>query len=202
MKLRVLLDMDGVIANFYNGFATYLNENYGCTLDPNAEPESYPFSNWGGGVDKIDFDQASRSWIEQGGFGKLPAFDGTEEFVKELMKICNVYVVTARIGDWDQKFTPEMKATIKENTFEWLERHNILTDKLFFTHEKVPFCQENGISVMIEDKMSTALEGSKNGIHTILMNRGYNGSQIDRFKIYRAFNFDEAINQLQKMMKQ
>jgi len=202
MKLRVLLDMDGVIANFYRGFSKYLNERHGCTLNPNIEPKSYPFNDWGHGVDKINFDQASREWIQQNGFGKLPAFDGAEDFVKELMNLCNVYIVTARIGDWNQKFTTKTRDQIKQNTYDWLEQHGIPADNLFFAHDKIPFCQKNGISVIIEDKLSTALEAAKNGIHTILMDRGYNGSQINRFKIYRAYSFDEALNQLRKMMKQ
>lgn len=194
--------MDGVIANFYKGFASYLNDNYGCTLDTNVEPASYPFDDWGHGVDRIDFDKASREWIEQDGFEQLPIFDGAEEFVKELMNTCNVFIVTARIGDWNQKFPPETRDRIKNNTYNWLAKHGIPADRLFFAHDKVPFCKMQGISVMIEDKMSTALDASKEGIHTILMNRGYNGSQVDRFRIYRAFDFNDALKQLRKMIKQ
>jgi len=202
MKLRVLLDMDGVIANFYKGFADYLNKNYGCTLNLNEEPKNYDFDKWGCGVDGIDFDKASKEWIEQDGFGKLPVFDGAEEFVEKLMSISTIYIVTARIGDWEQKFSEETKKRIENNTYGWLKKHNMPIDKLFFTHEKIDFCKENGISVMIEDKLSTALNAAKNGISTILMDRGYNESQIDRFKIYRVFNFNDAIEQLEKMETQ
>ena len=200
--MRALLDLDGVIANFYKGLSTFLNENYNCTLNPDEDPTSYSFNDWGGGVNDIDFVEASMAWIAQGGFSRLPAYEGAEEFVKELMSKCDVSIVTARIGDWDQKFPPELKEQIKNDTSNWLKQLGIPNDQLFFTHEKVPFCKEHGISVMIEDKLSTALEASKNGIHTILMHRGYNGSQIDRFKIYRAFNFDEALEQLGKLLSQ
>ena len=200
MKLRVLLDMDGVIANFYSAFATYLNEEYGCNLNPNVEPKGYEFYTWGHGSESVDFDAASKAWIASGGFGKLPVFQGAKEFVDQLRSMCNVYIVTARIGDWDKSFPIELKDRIKNDTENWLKANGMPTDQLFFSHDKIPFCKENGISIMIEDKMSTALKASKNGMHTILMDRGYNGSQIDRYKIYRVYSFNEALEQLKKLM--
>lgn len=202
MKPRVLLDMDGVIANFYYGFSTFLNENYNCTLNPNIEPENYPFEDWGHGIEHINFDEAVYAWLKQDGFKNLPSYDGAKEFVTKLMDTCSVYIVTARVGDWNKKFKPDVIKKIKQDTREWLEAMEIPTERLYFRHDKIPFCQENGISIMFEDKFSTALDGAKNGIHTVLMDRGYNGSQINRFRIYRVFSFDEALNQLEKMIKQ
>lgn len=201
MKPRVLLDMDGVIVNFYKGFSKHLNKNYGCTLDTNVEPEEYPFEKWGHGVDRVNFDTASKEWIEKDGFEKLPAFDGATEFVKELMSLCNVFIVTARIGDWSQKFTPETRDRIKDNTRNWLKENDIPSDNLFFSHEKIPFCKENAISIMIEDKPSTAMEASKNKIHTILINRAKNRSQFPRYMIYKVSSLDEVLEQLRKLIK-
>lgn len=201
MKPKILLDIDGVIANFYHGFASYLNDKYNCTLDVNVEPKNYSFEKWGHGVENVNFDISSNEWINQDGFEKLPAFEGAEKFVKQLINMCDVCIVTARIGDWNQKFGPGMKNRIKRNTYNWLKRHNMPVDKLHFIHEKIPFCKERGISIMIEDKMDTALEASKNGMHTILMNRGYNGSQIDWFRIYRVYNFNKVLDQIRKLNK-
>ena len=199
MKTRILLDLDGVIANFYHGFATFLNEKYGCTLDPSRDPKKYEFIDWGCGVDKIDFDAASLDWIRHNGFEKLPAYEGAETFAQELLNNYNVYIVTARIGDWEQIFSAELKNKIKKNTFNWLRKLGIPSNKLYFARDKVPFCQEKGISIMIEDKLETALRASKEGIHTVLMNRGYNGSKADRLRVYRAFNYDEALALLKKL---
>lgn len=203
MKLKVLLDMDGVIADFYKGFANYLNDNYNCNLDINSEPSSYLFKDWGHGVDFVDFDEASQRWIQEGGFVKLPIFNGASEFVKKLKDICNVFIVTARIGGWDQKFPLKIQEQIKHDTHMWLNNYDICVNDVFFTHNKVLFCKEYGIPIIIEDKMSTALEASKNGIHTIIVNREYNNNnKIDRFKIYRAFNFEDVLRQIQRMKMQ
>lgn len=199
MRQRVLLDMDGVIANFYVEFGRFLNDEYGCTLPLDEEPTNYSLNEWGHGTDRISIGEASNKWIRSGGMLSISAYDGMEDFVSELMDMCNVYVVTARIGDWNRLLPDDIKNTIKQHTYKWLEQHGIPANKLFFSHEKIDFCKEHGISVMIEDKLSTALEASKNGIHTILMNRGYNGSQIDRFRIYRVFSYDEVLDKLRRM---
>ena len=196
MKTRVLLDIDGVIADFYKEFARFLNEECGCTLHPDRVPENYSFDKWGHGVEHIDIGAASNAWIRQGGILNIPAFDGAENFVAALMSQCDVYIVTARVGDWERKLPPDIKDKIKNDTHKWLENHNIPTDRLFFSHKKVDFCQENNISIMIEDKLSTALEASKNGIRAVLVDRPYNGNQTNRFGIHRAHSFDEVLDRL------
>lgn len=199
MKTRILLDLDGVIANFYFAFSTFLNANYGTTLNPLQDPDHYDFDQWGHGVDHIDFDGASLNWIQNNGFEKIPAYKGAKEFAQELLSRYNVYIVTARIGDWEQKFSGDQKNKIKKNTFNWLKKLGIPNTKLYFAREKVPFCQEKGISIMIEDKFETALKASKEGIHTVLINRGYNTSKADRLKVYRAFDYNEALELLKRL---
>jgi uncharacterized HAD superfamily protein len=201
MKVRIMLDMDGVIANFYNEFAKYLNDNYGCTLNTEIAPKNYPFESWGHGVDKINFAEASNNWINQNGFEKIPAFDGVKEFVKELSKLYDVHIVTARIGDWEQNFTADIKNRIKKNTHNWLKKQGISACKLYFVHDKVPFCKELGISIIIEDKLETALNAAKEKIHAILIDRNYNHSKANRLRVYRAHNFKEVLDQIKRLTK-
>lgn len=204
MKLNVLLDMDGVIANFYYGFAKYLNEKHGCSLDLDTSPPSYDFSQWGGGTDRVDIKEASIGWITERGFDTLPAFKDAEKFVKELDSICNLYIVTARSGKGEWKndiISDDLIDKIQSDTKTWLERHNMPTDKLFFIKDKVPFCEINGISVLIEDKLDTALKASKEGLHSILINMNYNSSPADRLRIYRVYNLEEALEWVKKLSK-
>jgi len=195
-----MLDLDGVIANFYYGFSSFLNERYGCTLDPLTDPVGYSFDEWGHGVDQIDFDSASKEWINQDGFSKLPIYPDAEAFIKNLIANYDVYIITARVGDWEKKFNKATQNKIKQNTFDWLNKLSVPANQLYFIKDKIPFCKQHGISVLIEDKLETALNAAKEGLHTILMNRGYNQSKADRLRIYRAFNFDEALNQLTKLV--
>jgi uncharacterized HAD superfamily protein len=132
------------------------------------------------------------------GFSKVPVYSGAKEFVEELKKLANVIVVTARIGDFKQKFGEQVVDKIKSDTLNWFKDNDISIDTVVFDHNKVDFCKENAISTLIEDKLDTALKGAKEGIHSILMNRAWN-EHPNRHKVYRVYNYDEALNLVRKL---
>src|SRR5690348_5057067 len=113
MKTNLLLDIDGVLANFYAGFGDYLNKSHGANLDLDVEPKSYRFEEWGPDCAGIDMDKAAVDWIMKGGFEQMPVYGGAADFVKELHGLADVYVVTARIGDFKQKFGESVINKIK-----------------------------------------------------------------------------------------
>lgn len=194
---KLLLDLDGTIVDYYSSFSSFLNNNYGTTLDTTKEPSHYNFSDWGNGSEKIDYVDVSSKWILSGGYKNLKIYDGGSEFYKYLDNNFDVHIVTARIGDFK---TMDDKATkqIVQDTTDWLERNNIKTDQLKFHHDKIKYCINMGINTIVEDKLSTALEGAKNGINTVLINRGWNQNP-PRFRIYRAYNYNEAKDFLDKI---
>lgn len=201
MNAKVMLDIDGVIANFYMEFARFLNQEYGCTLDLYQEPESYSFNDWGHGVELVNMGEASNAWIRQGGISNIPPFTGLKDFSGKLHDKYDVSIVTARIGDWERKLPEDVNAIITHDTYDWLENQGIPTDNLHFTHKKIDFCQENNINTMIEDKLSTAIQASKNGINAILMDRPFNRTSTDLFRVYRANSFREALITLEELHK-
>ena len=193
--VKLLCDMDGVICNFYGGFIDFLNKTYNLSIDPSIEPLNYEIDRWN--IDhSVDINKACRKWISSGGFSKLEAFDGAKEFIKELVKICNVSLVTARIGDWDFNTTEAMKNQIKTDTLDWLKRLGAPVDNVFFCSDKVGFCKDNGIGLMIEDKLETALKAAKEGIQVILIDRRYNHSKVNRLNIYRAFSYSDVLDKI------
>lgn len=192
MKQSILIDIDGVIANFYKGFSEFLNKEYGCTLRPDVEPSQYDFGQWGHGVQNINFDLATYDWMVNDGFEKLEPFNGAQNFIKKIKSKYEIYFVTARIGDWETKLSNRIKNKIKNNTYAWLSKHNMPTDCLHFAHDKIPFCLENKINLMVEDKLSTAVLAAQNNITTILLDRGYNKGKEYK-NVLRVFSFDEAL---------
>jgi len=202
MKDDVLLDIDGVIANFYCGFAKFLNENYGCCLDIYSEPDCYSMSKWYHGVENVDIKEASKEWVLNNGFGKLPQFSMAKEFVKELMEKYDVFVVTARVGDWEVMFSDQVKNIIVSDTKKWLEIFGVPSDRLFFIRNKAQFCKEHGIKLMIEDKLSTAVSASEHGISTILVNRNYNQDSADVPRVHRVNNLCEALEVAGKVINE
>lgn len=197
MKRNILLDIDGCIANFNNGFISYLNQHYNANRDPDKEPHTYIFEEWD--LDHIDMEEASESFIVDGGFASLKPYPGAKEFVEELMRLGNVHVVTARIGDFRNRFSPEVKEQIKNDTYRWFEVNGIPTNgDIIFEHKKVDLCLDQGISILIEDKLSTVLDAAKNGIHAVVIDRGWN-EHPDRVNVYRAYNYPQVLSVVRKL---
>lgn len=197
MNKRVLLDLDGVIADFYRGFARFLNKNYGCFLPLDKDPSGYYFGDWGFGINDIDIPEAINAWISNDGFLNLLAYPGASEFTKKLNEIADVYIITARVGDWERNIPEDIVDKIKEDTKKWLVREDISFNKLFFIHDKVDFCINNGISVIIEDKAETVNKASLANIPSILVNKKYNQDvEMPKSNIYRVDNFDDILRYL------
>src|SRR5574337_645556 len=159
MKVNLLLDIDGILCDFYVGFAEYLNKVYNTNLPLAEEPQSYTISEWGSKCSSINIDEAVLGWINDHGFDKAPVYNGAKEFVEQLNKLTNVFVVTARIGDFKQKFGDQVVDKIKSDTIDWFKDNKIPVDTVFFDHNKIDFCKNNAISILIEDKLDTALKG-------------------------------------------
>jgi uncharacterized HAD superfamily protein len=203
MKVKVLLDIDGVIANFYTGFAKHLNENVGAGLDLNKGPANYSLHDWGHNLSRDIVDEQIPEWILSGGYANMPIFPGAKEFVYKLMDKYDVYIVTARVGDFTLDLSGKVQKVIKRDTFKWLRKYGIPSNKLFFEHKKIDFCQKNNIPILIEDKLPTVIDGADKGVRSILMDRSWNqdsdGLQRDHFNIFVAYNYEDILKILEEL---
>lgn len=201
MKNKILLDIDGVLGCFYLGFSSFLNEKYNTTLDVLEEPFRYNFDEWGHGVELLDLDSASKDWVLNGGYLTMPIYSGALDFYNKLCNQYEVSLVTARVGDRERN-NPILIQKIKDDTSTWLKNNKLnLINKVYFEPNKVDFCKNNDIHIMIEDKLSTAIEGSKNNLDTILIHRNWNNSP-PRFRVYRSFDYNSALSTIQKLFNE
>ena len=145
---KVMLDMDGVIADFYRGFSSYLNDHYHTTLDLTHEPSSYNFDSWGGGVSNLNVDEATLAWIADGGYRKLPIYSGAKEFYETLTSKYDISVVTARLGEVGH-LPVDVAAQVRVQTLEWFKEQGLKPVNLTFEHLKIPLCKDAGIGIMI-----------------------------------------------------
>jgi uncharacterized HAD superfamily protein len=203
MKVKVLLDIDGVIANFYVGFGSHLNKNVNAGLNLDKGPAKYNLHYWGHNLPKDVINEEIPKWVLGGGYDTMPIFPGAKEFVYKLMDKYDVYIVTARVGDFSLDLSGKVQKTIKRDTFRWLRKHGIPSNKLFFEHNKVDFCQKNKIPILIEDKLPTVVDGADKGIRCILMDRSWNqdnnGLQRDHFNIFEAYSYDDILEILEEL---
>lgn len=103
-----------------------------------------------------------------------------------------IYIITGR--DNGEYSNPH------QMTVEWLEKYNIIYDKLILTNaynskEKADICMENGISIMIDDSSRICKEVDKVGIKALLMDTPYN-KQTDT--ITRVQNWQEIYEYISK----
>ena len=83
-----------------------------------------------------------------------------------------------------------------------LEKFNIPYDNLYLhISDKLTFCKEHRIDILIEDSYETCKELIKNGIPAILMTTQMN-SNIEDNEIIRVNNWDEIYQQIQKIRKE
>ena len=78
-------------------------------------------------------------------------------------------------------------------TAEWLNKHDIVYDKLILTnaynsHEKTKVCIDNNISILIDDSARILLDANEYGINTLIMDNPYNR---DATNIKRVYNWKE-----------
>lgn len=203
MKSKILLDIDGVIADFFRGFASHLNDKQNAGIDLSKEPPVYSLHNWGHDIPRDVVDAEIIHWMESGGYEHMPMYEGAKEFVYKLMDKYDVHIVTARVGDFRMNLPEAIQAIIRRDTERWFQNHGIPADKLFFEHKKVDFCKENNIPVLIEDKLSTVVEAAESGMPAILIDRGWNqegdawyGEHLDRnhSNIYVAYNYNDVLD--------
>lgn len=209
MKKKVLLDIDGVIANFYASFGGFLNKNLGANMQLTFEPPEYNMDNWGHNLSKEIVEKSIQEWIIQNGYLNMSLYPGAKAFVYKLMDEYDVHIVTARVGDFSTVFEDSILNKIKSDTYAWFKKHGIPSDKLFFEHKKTDFCKKYGIPLMIEDKLTNAMSGARNDIYVVLVDRGWNRyhRQKDGVILYRDHNklivaedFDEALEIIERVL--
>lgn len=200
MKIKALLDIDGVIADFYLGFGNYLNKNIGTNLNLDNEQLEYSIYNWDHDLPQHIIDEEIPKWILNGGYANIPIIKGAKQFVYKLMDKYDVYIVTARVGDFTLKMPGNIQDIIIKDTFKWFKKHGIPSDKLFFECKKVDFCKKYNIPIMIEDKLSTVIDAANNGIRAILMDRNWNQDDSIRenhYNIFVVYNYNDIFKILE-----
>lgn len=200
MKNKILLDIDGVLADFHKGFSQFLNENYDTNIDLNVEPNEYSLDLWGHNLSKEETSAAIPKWIISEGYKKIPIYSGASDFVRRLQEKYDVRVMTARVGDFTDLSKPIINI-IKNDTFQWFKNNNISSD-IVFGNKKIEYCKLNKISIIIEDKLETVVDAANKGMKSILFDRGWNrGKGRDHPNIHVVYNYDDILNALEKLVE-
>lgn len=106
--------------------------------------------------------------------------ENSKEVIEELIKLNNIYFVTARDKD------------LKLLTYSYLNNNGIPYDDIFVlgTHYKVDMARKLKCDIFIEDCYENALQLSENGFKVLLIDTNYNRKPLNK-NIVRVLNWNE-----------
>ena len=123
-RLRLGIDLDGVVANFNGGWMDRYNREFGATLTPDL------VQKWDGLADLTHFDHMGQFWHWARGddgpsiFRDLPLMDGAGAALNELAGNHDIVIITAK---------PRWAI---HDTFAWLADNEIPTREVHITTKK------------------------------------------------------------------
>lgn len=122
-----------------------------------------------------------------------------QEIIRKLKEENNkIYIITARN---EEGLPPKSYGKMQELTKTWLDKNNIMYDKLIFASddEKINQCIENDIDVMIEDSPKNILSISSK-IPVIKYNCRYNDKITNEniINAYAWYHIYDIINNMEK----
>ena len=123
-RLRLGIDLDGVVAEFNGGWMSRYNQEFGAELTPDM------VTRWDGLADLTHFDHMGAFWHwarNDGGpsiFRDLPLIDGAAPALNQLAIDHNIVIITAK---------PRWAI---HDTFAWLSDNEIPTREVHITSKK------------------------------------------------------------------
>jgi len=163
------IDIDGVLADYVNGYCAYLYDQGLIELFPNNQfsyniAEAYD-------IPKDIEEEAKRKFQELGGFRRLPVYAGAKETLEWARDLgYKIALVSAR---------PYLEMRrIYFDTIYWLNSNHIPYDAIFWGKDKadIVFSELYPIKPtwFIEDRDKHAIELANEGIPVLLLDKPYN----------------------------
>lgn len=194
--MRIGIDIDNVISNFDDTLLKeYLKHdkelrNTGI-INENAEYLRKGMFDWTEEEEKSFYNENIEEFAK-----KLKPLEDVSCYIKKLKENGHeIYIITGRDNG---EYTNPYKLTE-----EWLNRYDIIYDKLLFTnaydkHAKTEVCVENNIDLMIEDSTRISLDLINNGIKVFTMNTRYNQKEQSLDRVSKWKETYERISKLNK----
>lgn len=188
--MKIGIDIDGVITDlsrFYLDYgAKFAFEN---NIEKISNPNGYEIEE----ILNLEEGKHIEFWEKYDDYytKKIYTREFASEVIKKLKEEKNeIHLITAR--------NPKEEQSEKWTT-DWLKENNIYYDKLEFTTEKVNYCKNNNIDLMIEDSVKNILELSKE-ISVICFDTRYN-KECQGENITRCYSWYDIYSKIKKYMK-
>ena len=194
--MKIGIDIDNVIANFDDTLLKeYLKHDKELRstgiINENADYFRKGMFDWTEDEEKTFYNNNIENFAQ-----KLKPLKNASYYIQKLKEDGNeIYIISGRDnGEYKDPY---------KLTEEWLNRYNIVYDKLILTNaynrqEKAEQCIKNNIDIMVEDSIATCLNLIKSEIKVYTMNTRYNQKQED---LDRVSNWKEIYQKISKQYK-
>ena len=146
-KIRLGLDLDGVIYNHADEFRELVAKERGCDIEELPVPKTWSFYRDWGMTDEEFYFQLGKAAIRGQVFQKGKIYPEALESVTTLKDMgFEIVIITAR----QLSNNPEHMRIIRENTETWLLNNNVPYDELVIDNDKT----RHSLNILVDDSIT------------------------------------------------
>ena len=183
-KKPILIDIDGVVADFHSSFVRYINQKTGKNLDIEVFRNGWSFP----GVDFSLVVGLYERFRTEGHYEHIEPITDAPENIREIAQHRSIVFANSRNPDLEQQ------------TRNWLNEHNFGNYQILQlrSEEKVATCKEFGIEELVDDNLSIIKRSANAGLKTFGVLRPYNRMMLIRKRdgVIPIIGLDMIVNYL------
>ncbi|MEA1909825.1 MAG: hypothetical protein U9M89_02285 [Patescibacteria group bacterium] len=196
-RVKIAIDLDDVLSSFVAEFLKWYNIKLGTNYDFN-DFKDYHWSNW---MDVSDEEaiEAVHEFFRTNQFNDLPVSSGAKEWVENLSKQHDLYLVTAR------------QNVVQEKTHDWISRNfaGLFKGILFGNHypidgasglSKGEICKNIGCGVIVDDNPQHIEALVENNIKVIILDKPWNKEIQETENVKRAYSWGDATKYIESFL--
>lgn len=195
--MRIGIDVDGVLTDINQWIIDYgskmIFEKYNREIE---NKDAYEFIDMFNVDIKVEKDFWEEYFFEYA--KNEPPRKFASEIINKLKEDNEIYIITARLSDFEKEGQEENKQKMKDVVIKWFKEYDIPYDEIIFTSEsKLKICIEKGIDVMIEDNVDNINSISKS-IPVICFDARYNRECTGK-NIIRCYSWYDIYGKLKNL---
>ncbi len=189
IKMKIGIDLDGVIADFVSGFLKFYNLKFN---------ENILFENW---QSYHFYDNLRKTKEEEiklidefynsNFFDDINLIDGAKKGVERLTIDNKVSIITARPIEYKEKTENFFKKNFSMNNWDIFYSEKPKGVEI----DKKSICKKLGIELMIEDSQDYARGCADEGIKVLLFNQPWNKNSREYENVNRVYNWKEVFRE-------
>lgn len=190
-KIRLGLDLDGVIYDFVDEFHDYIAEIKGWNPDELKNPTHWAFYRDWGMTDEEYYVELGKAAINSKVFLNGSIYDQALESIVKLKDMgFEIVIITAR----QLSNNPEHMHVIRKNTEAWLEKNNVPFDELVIDNDKT----RHSLNILIDDNTANVEAMAMRGNDAYIFDRPWN-RETDLFP--RVTSWPDLVREMEIVQK-